>query len=693
MDRGFVSQFLKQVEDLRGSIPSSKPVVAEPERFSYNVVWQKPSANNLAAQGSRLVMDVPQARQHMYDQIEHYVQSGADYALLISAKAGLGKSTTAIMAAQALAKQGLRCLFIGPRHNYFDDIRANSKSEIHLWQHWQPTHGTTPEGELMCKYWKEARVFTSKGHSLMKQCEALCSADNHIKRCNYRKQRYTKKPIVYTVHTMLRFGIPQDFDVVFIDELFMDSLTGERFVSVRNLETGSGEPYKSLSRKLEEACLNIKGSGELRGKQLFDIIGPVLAEVYSMADEGSLPLEEEPEIYEPSDVEYARENYMQELMSSALPEFAAWRNGFDRWLSRVFLTREGLHIDRKYPLWDNAPDRVIVMDATARKSLYEQVIRKQVHVLEPPVERRGRVFQLAHKLYGISSVLDRSVEPATLTKQGEELVKLANLIQRSKPVDGGFGEYKNIGIVFYKDGAHYMEGVVNVDSGKIMWPGGSRGANIMLMDNPVDCVIVLGTPSPSDDAIKKVAAQVTLDADNPLNSRVEPFEPKVNPDGSVLPVRTSKMVEYNYVREDGLAPYRMVGGFWNHPILQDILASTREDEIVQCVHRGRILTRDCDAWIVSSVDTGEVLDGLWGDPNDALNIPAGIPWQAFLDIEEFFLSRDKVTASDLEEEFGYAKSWALRIIECWTGYYDDWKKQKDFSHKGRGRKPYMAVKA
>ena len=689
LEKGFVAQFVRQVRELEGILPSRTPTIAEQTFVNYNVEWAAPSPHN-AALGERLTMTIEDARKHTLQQMRDYFHSPADYVMLVSAKAGLGKSTSAIQFAQELAEQGYRILYVMPRHDYWEDIVNNPFYQKGPWYHWLPTHANDSFGEAMCRYHKQARSWTSKGHSLMKQCKALCENDGHIKNCPYRRQRYNKAPIVATVHTMLRFGVPQDFDLVFVDELALQSMIGVRTVATKNLETGAGEPYSTLTRKIERVCGRLTNGIELRGKKLFDIIGEELGAVYNEANTGNLPMPPEPEIYHPDDIFHAREYYMEEFLSTALPEMAAWKMGADAWLSRIFLNTDGLNIDRAFPLWDQAPNKIIVMDATARTMVYEHMFQREVHAMNPPVKRRGRVFQLAHKLYGISSVLDKSGPEVVLTKQGRELVTLAHLIMRSKPLEGGkFGRYRNVGIVVYKDAKIVFQAIVGPN--RVLHPGGARGTNMFVdaaYGEKVDCVIVLGTPSPSDEAILQMAGQVSYDAVRPENSRIEPFAPVMNGNGAFIPVRTSKRVEYNYINEDGLAPYRYVGGFWNHPLLQELLEAHREDEIVQNLHRGRILTNDCDAWIVSSVATEEVLDGLWSNPSHALNIPNDVPWQAFLEIEEFINEHKSVRAEDLEERFGYSKSWAIHIMRAWADYYGGTLKV-DESKSGRGRKPLL----
>jgi hypothetical protein len=143
---------------------------------------------------------------------------------------------------------------------------------------------------------------------------------------------------------------------------------------------------------------------------------------------------------------------------------------------------------------------------------------------------------------------------------------------------------------------------------------------------------------------------------------------------------------------EGKSPWRAIKGYWSMPDLQAVYDQLREAELVQALHRSRVNTRDTVVWMLTSVPTGESLDGIWDDPPLEAGFPEGIHWRQWLKLLPWLEKRREeglpVTYDDLAEVTGVGirhtqnNRW-LDVIAA--RYPEQWATSELRPAQGRGR--------
>ncbi|RMG89536.1 MAG: hypothetical protein D6706_21210 [Chloroflexi bacterium] len=222
------------------------------------------------------------------------------------------------------------------------------------------------------------------------------------------------------------------------------------------------------------------------------------------------------------------------------------------------------------------------------------MLDRPVTVWRPNVKRRGRIYQITSRMNNKTNINTLDVI--------DEIMAFCRA--KSYPLE-------SVGIVTHKDARKDFE-----ESGfTCLHFYGQRGTN-KLAD--VRALFVVGAPQPHNDSL--------VGAYRCLSDDYNPLTPEMTESG-IRPVRTGKLVSYNYRRDDGCVPHRMVSGYWWHGI-QSLLNAYRESEIIQAVFRARPLTRDVDIYLLTSVPTSLRLDGIGETFGDLMGSP--VPnWQAW----------------------------------------------------------------
>lgn len=684
----FLSEYIAKIQASRNAwqdhawldhVPTGEP----PERVRYDVEWSAPTEGNLAL--TKRVSSLQAARDKISVELWEYLTSDTEAMMLFTADPGIGKSTLAIKTAQELADKGWRVLYLMPRHDYWEDITNNFEYRPGMWYHWRGTNGEGDWGEPMCRYASETAVWTGKGYPLMDACKALCGADDWIRSCPYRRQSHRKEPIIAGVHNHAQTGLAiKKFDVVFIDELPVGAFLADRLVPSRFIDVGGRGRIAEMLGHLTKLT---QTGGVFSGKRLLDEIGDMLTDVYDNVSMGGAWLPIPPELKKPSDVNSVREWYIYDLLLLLVPEHMAWKAGQTEWLERVSLDAAGLHLLLKKAAWKDLPSKVIAMDATGIAGIYQQLFDREVVKVSPRPIRQGRIFQIPEKAWGISTVF----KDGKMTKAGEELLALGDLITHSKPLDNGtLGMYEHVGVITYKCLVPYAEAIFGV--GNVLYFGGNRGTNIFVdRQHPVECVIVLGTPQPPDNEMAAIHSRLTFNPDSPELSETKPLIEQSNKYG-FKSIRTTKPVQYHYVNDEGRSPYRNVSGFWGYNGLNDVLLLNRESELRQSAHRGRLLTRPTDVWLITTVSIDEELDGLWATPNECLNVPKEFAWKKWVKLRYWVMQQSIITVDDMVEHGKVTPQWARRWMKTIAEWRPEmWAWAKDPAHKGKGR-PKMVLK-
>lgn len=659
------------------------------ERIKATLEWGEPSPE-VIEQINLPRLDVSKARQLLQKELKSFMR-GKHSALLLRIDAGVGKSTALIKLSQAVASAGHNVLYLMPYHRYWDDIMANPATDPELWYHWQSVNGKTETGDAMCRYEQMAVKWTGKGYPLVELCKRLCLNDNHINRCPYRCQRLNPIKIKAGVHPHLVTGIAiENIHLCVVDELPIGHILTERVIPQRSIQVAEGNTdLKTLLDILKLHAQNARWNERIDGKRLLDSIGGLLGNIYNKINLNAKDaLQEIPEVEQPGDVDRAKEWYIFDMLRLLVPEYHAWKNGLESWLTRVYINHEGLHLlQRKLP-WRGLPQKMIILDATGKKDIYEKLLNRPVQVLDVTTKREGKVFQITGRLNNVTSVLDKKT--GKLRKGGNEAADLIRLIKQSKPLGNGqFGEYERVGIVTFKSIVDSLgdklESIPGVSS---VWYHGSRGTNSL---EGVDCLVCLGSPAIPDNQVVDAYAQLHYEPGKPEESAIRPFQAMVLPNGLTRPLRHAGKVEYIHLK-DGQSPKRYLSGFWDYPQLQLVADLYQSDELVQAIGRGRIPFLPCHVWLLTSQRTPLVLDGIYDHPNECLNVPIGIDWKHWLAINDKLATVPTVTSEQLAEWTGVSKAWARHWLPIIANAYPG-KWQLSSQSSGRGRSSQVLIPA
>lgn len=663
----------------------------EAERVRANLEWGEPSPDVLAAVNEQLP-DIGAARDDIKRELREFMNTDGSV-LLVRADAGLGKSTALIKLSQAVAARGDTVLYLMPYHRYWQDIQSNAATIPSLWYHWQSIDGKTPDGCDMCRFKAAATKWTGKGYPLMELCKRLCKADDHISHCDYRRQRYTPQPIKAGVHPHLVTGIAVDnIQLCVVDELPIGQFLPERIIKPENIQAsnhGRGE-VKMMLDILATITRGAKFGQRIDGKTLLTAIGSLLESIYksiNLNDTKKANVQMIPEVHDPGDVDDIAEWYVFDMLRLLVPEYHAWKNGLDEWLTRVYISHDGIHLLQRRLPWKGLPQKTIILDATGRKEIYEKLLNRPVKVVDIRARRTGKIFQITSRLNNVTSVLDKKT--GKLRYAGSEAADLIRLIRDSKPLPGGgFGQYESIGIVTFKSVVEQLtERLDDLPGVKAVWYQGSRGTNVL---EGVDALVCLGSPAIPDTQIIDSYAQLNYEPGVPSKSAIQPFKSVELDNGRIRPVRHAGIVEYKHINSQGLSPRRYLSGFWDYPELQAVSDLFTADELVQAIGRGRIPFLDCHVWLLTSQYTPLVIDAVYDNPGDALNVPTGIDWRHWLKIKPVLESSDIIRAGDLAAAAGVTRAWARHWIEMIAAHSPAYRLEAMGS--GRGRKETVLLR-
>ena len=681
-----LSEFVRQIISIRKKVrekPLLPPQLPEPttpdsiKRFP--LYWQEPT-QKIKNKLTTPKITKEEGWERLTKEMKDYINTSfPGYALLISLAPALGKSYSAIEVAQFCASRGQQVLYAMPRHDYWGDIVGSPNFDRQHWYHWQSTDGVEEKtGEDMCRYSEEVKAWTGKGHRMMDACVSLCMSDNHFFKCPYRLQAKRPERIIAGVHNHPFTGLTREdpFDLVIIDELPTGAIINTRLIRGRELDVGGAFQVAELIDRLQELVVEQPEGEFLMGKPLLDQIGNFLGRIYDNIENDDASWIPEPtKLVRPEDAKTARVNYLYDLLRLLIPEYEVWSKGWQDWLSRVAIDGRGLHILHREELWEETPEHIIILDATGDELGYELLLHRPVKRLHLNVENKGRIFQITHRYNGKSTIIEKNGNSVNVLDQGRELLSLLKIIRYSKPLaDGRFGKYENMSAVTFKDLAPFVAAELGDDA--VMWFGGNRGSNKFVnAKTDYDCLVVMGTPGPSDEDLRNIFSQLHFSPDDPVGDYTRLVPPSGN--------RSHRLVEYNFI-EDNLSPVRELSGFWDDPSFQELYQSYTSAELRQAVGRARAKIRDVDVWLLSSVPIDEIMDGIWDRPGEALNIPTDIPWTKWTKIVEFIYSQEIISSSDFAESMSVtpqtARRWMKRI-ELWNPA--DWIIKKVPGYRGK----------
>lgn len=546
--------------------------------------------------------------------------------LLVQAQPGVGKTHAGVKIAQRHASElGLRVLYAMQNHKHFETIMAMGHTRPHLWYHWLALTAESPETKnSMCQHADGMLAWTQKGYPAMKLCDSLCSF--YKQHCEFRRQALRSERIIAGTHDHIALGMQiSDFDIAFVDELPLAAFLRPRHIPLEGLRLQGAGPVVELSQRLQDLAVNAETRQEIKGRALLDAIGDLLDDAYAAFDVG-IAAPEVPWVTREADIARAPYWYMLDLLLLLVPEQHAWEAGQTQWLERAIVTKHGLDLLKRAEVWDQLPAHTIFLDATGSGPMYRQMFNRDVEVFRPNVERQGRVHQVVGRLNGISTLLEKVPGEKTerrtvrrrLSKFGLEALDWCEWMIK-------LHGYERPGCVTFLDAVPEFETVFG--KGRVLHFNAQRGSNDLI---DADGGFVVGGPQPPDDDLMHMVTMLHPGRIRPY-SWIEAGEKM-----PAHPARTEELRVYEYFDERGQAE-RLISGFWNDPDLNTMADAFREQEIVQAIHRFRIITRAVPVYVLTSIPTAEPLTGIYDTYTEAIQALTGTPmpdeianWRAWL---------------------------------------------------------------
>lgn len=565
----------------------------ERESAQFRLEWHPPTLAPLPEP-----LPLEEVRAGITRQIMLYAIN-PDYAgelLLIRVPPGTGKTTAAVNAVQHLSHK--RILYAASRHDFFGDVRLVPGFDPSLWYEWRPICEDT------CRYHASMLAWLNRGYQSSRFCDQVCKWDQHIRRCPYRVQRARKEPVIFGMHQHLITGMAiSNYGLGICDEMPLNAFMNQRHIPPSGVYVpGAEEPLATLFRRLDGIVQG--GHSPVHGPSLMPLIGETLDTVYEQLDDLEDRFPRTPDIVSPEEAMKVAYWYIFDFLRLLSKEYECWRNGWKDWVSRVWVSKHGiLLLDRfqardkwRGPVDAYQPQKLICLDATGSQEMYWRLFGRPVVEYAPVVKRPGRVFQVVGRLYGMSETMaEVGKGKKRLSRHGVQMLKTADLIANQY-------EGKRTAAVTFKGAEIEFERTFG--EGNVRHYGALRGTNDL---ESADCLIVAGGYCPSMDGTFNLCAALHPE-------RMAPFVQLEN--GQPVAPWSRQLREYR-LREPGLkVPWRKVSGFWRDPDLSVVLEEFRRNEIVQALHRVRPNLKPSDVWILTSLPTGEPLDGIYENASD-----------------------------------------------------------------------------
>lgn len=607
-----------------------------------------------------------EARTELFDTAHTYLDTYTPgNLLLIKARPGVGKSTMAVKLAEWLASQGKRVLYLGPRHNFFLDVR---KISIRLgdgnedrWYEWLGRKHVDPEtGEHdMCIYSEDIDKWIRKGYEGKDFCSGVCGFKYMTKDCKYHQQKHKAGRLVFGQLAHLWTGLPDDdrpFDVVIVDENPMNAMLHKWIIPAKYVMPPGmdiTEPLTELVDDLRKLVLDTGKDGVekdgFEGTKLIEKLGGV-THVREILESWDLDITgaklQAPRIHQAGDADSAPYGHLVDLIPMLLREAKLIEAGTPG-IARVVVANGNLMLLRRRTINEKyAHLPMIWLDGTAEPHICKALSGREVQVVDPPVEMKGKVYQVVPYMHGKTSFMAKDKNNKPIYSNGEpvwDLKKIQRIREGIEYVVQTRG-YKNPGIITYLD---IKESFGNMKQGHF---GGERGTNEF---EDCDAIFVVGTPQLKMSDILANAKMIFYERDEPFD-KIDKIN--INKTWFDRPMP--------YVGQPLAFP---VGGFWNDPDLQAVLHQGREAEIEQAAHRIRPISRACDIWLITPVPIAglppiEVLDR-----HKLRDAPKGVEvnrWEAFMKFaDERHVRSEPIRSTDLAADLGVCPRVAREYID------------------------------
>ena len=575
------------------------------------------------------------------------------HALVCIASPGTGKTTIGVETAEHAASQGWRVLYCGPRHDFFLDV-LRLAGHPEWWYEWRGRElGDDERGiPATCRHAPSVNAWIAKGYRGIEFCAGVCGWDYVNKACPYYAQKNRREPIIFGQHQHVWGGHPLKFRLLIGDESPFAVFCHEWVIPARYVMPEGLDPTEPIAEILHELQGLAESASRLEGPALLAALGGA-TRVREAVEELALPasaLALAPVVHTPADAERAPYFHLPKLATLLAREAAAAERGRE-YPHRVVVHDGKLLLLLRRRVAEQLPRRVIWLDATGDRHLYEAILQTPVEMVEPRVRMRGRILQVHDRANGKGALLD-----------GEGNLKGAvNDLKRQ--VKRIAERYQSIGVIThmaiedqfaeYPDRGHFYA---------------ERGTNRF---ERVEALVVAGIPQPPLFQIDKAARMLFWE-------RMEPFASTRADDGTPTLPWSSIDKPFAYVGDDGLGRAYPASGFWGDPDLQSVLWQFREAELIQAAHRARPNLRDVDVWLLENLPVDELPPAKLLPARELFGAPRGVDiyrWPDVLALAE--LHREAglpLSAADIAEQLcvgvRVARDYLRKLFESQAGVWE-----------------------
>lgn len=558
-------------------------------------------------------------------------------ALLLALPAGSGKTTAMVQVAQALAAQGQRVMYAGPRHDFFCDIVNIPGCKPTWWYEWQPRKEGTDHEPATCRWAKEMRTWLARGYEAMALCanSRVCGFDYLNTQCPYHAQRQRREPIIFAQHAHVAIAHPlmPEMNVLIGDESPLSAFLSPWRIPSGSLRTRDAAPeMEQVQITLEYLCnrdavYDEDGTAvQWSGPRLLDELGGA-DHILSLCATYQLTDADVPTVRDVSEVDQADYLYLPVLLRLLEQEATAAKSGAANWVHRVRCEHGALWLlSRRRP--GTLPPHIIWCDATGDGELYARLLGMPVQVVRPRVALQGTVHQVTTALNNMGSVVgeQNSEKRRKLRAQVEHLITTRN--------------YQAPALISYKSVVQELSDIALDSTGHF---GAERGTNRL---EACDVLFVIGAPQPQLRQMIDMAAML-------YDERTTPFRALWS-DREAVPYEGT--------------PYGWpIGGYWDEPSLQVIVRQVREAELIQAIHRARPLRRSVDIWLLTNVPLPYVPVTLH-DVREVFDAPLGVDmyaWPAFRRwVAEYLDTHEHLTTGAIAEHLSIQAGAARRYLDA-----------------------------
>ncbi|MEZ4614927.1 MAG: hypothetical protein R2867_05345 [Caldilineaceae bacterium] len=338
------------------------------------------------------------------------------------------------------------------------------------------------------------------------------------------------------------------------------------------------------------------------------------------------------------DIERAKSCQGDTVLAMLRKEAELIRDGQTSFIERVFIDDAGLHLLSRKAVNERLRQLPFIwFDGTGTKELYEELFQRPVTVIDGDPTPMGKIIQIAEHTNNMLSVVNADKTPKLAR------TKLLDLqIAAIERIEG-----KKAAVITY---SALVEALSDGGSRETMYFYNQRGSNDL---ERCDALVVIGAPCPPMDSVVRDASMIYQNETTPFDDRW------ITVDRPFL-----------YSAPDGKARIGQVSEFAD-PRLNVLLRERRDNEMIQAIHRARIVSRYANVYMISSVPVqGLVIDRL-------ITIPelVGMPEQKDANIGNatrlegrelaYQIMQEKgknfVEVSDLREA-GLSRAKAMRLV-------------------------------